>query len=186
MRFKRRLDRRSYNTQPGFMKLGERTTRKARQSSYLVVACRVLPVSRRIHLQRLYRMRFKIGCLMLTLAIVGSSVFAYQTRTSQSAQPPAIAEVIRRFADAETQNKIARQNYAFTQDFDLITLGLGGAATGRFHRVSDIVLDDRGNRVEKITFFPPSTLSELQITNEDMQDLAGVQPFALSTEDLIK
>jgi hypothetical protein len=35
------------------------------------------------------------------------------------------------------------------------------------------------NRFEKITFFPPPTLTELQITNEDMQDLAGVQRFAV-------
>jgi hypothetical protein len=130
-------------------------------------------------------MRSKIMCLSLTLVIACASVFAYQTKSSQSA-PPSIAEVIRRFAEAETQNKIARNNYTFTQDFDLITLGESGSVTGRFHRVSDIVLDDRGNRIEKITFFPPSTLTELQITTEDMQDLAGVQPFALAAEDLSK
>ncbi|PYT04987.1 MAG: hypothetical protein DMF60_13490, partial [Acidobacteria bacterium] len=100
--------------------------------------------------------------------------------------PPSIPEVIRRFAEAESQNRIARNNYTFTQDFNLITLGEAGSVTGRFHRVSDIVLDDRGNRIERITFFPPSTLESLQITNEDMQDLAGVQPFALATEDIPK
>jgi hypothetical protein len=113
-------------------------------------------------------------------------VTAHQTSSSQKAPPPSIPEVIRRFAEAESQNRIARNNYAFTQDFDLITLGEAGSVTGRFHRVSDIVLDDRGNRFEKITFFPASTLVSLQITNEDMQDLAGVQPFALATEDIPK
>jgi hypothetical protein len=112
-------------------------------------------------------------------------VTARQTSSAQKT-PPSIPEVIRRFAEAETQNRIARNNYTFTQDFDLITLGEGGSVTGRFHRVSDIVLDDRGNRIERITFFPPPTLVSLQITNEDMQDLAGVQPFALATEDIPK
>ena len=130
-------------------------------------------------------MLFKTLILSLILTILASPVLSYQGSV-RKAQPPTIADVIRRFAEAESQNKVARNNYAFTQDFDLITLGEAGSVTGRFHRVSDIVLDDRGNRVEKITFFPPSTLTELQITTEDMQDLAGVQPFALSTEDLPK
>lgn len=126
--------------------------------------------------------------LFLTLSLIPSclSVSAYQTRPLQKAEALSIAEVVRRFAEAESQNRIARNNYTFTQDFDLITLGEAGSVTGRFHRVSDIVLDDRGNRIEKITFFPPSTLTTLQITNEDMQDLSGVQPFALATEDLPK
>ena len=130
-------------------------------------------------------MRSRILYLSLAAIIACSSVTAHQTSSSQKA-PPSIPEVIRRFAEAESQNRIARNNYTFTQDFNLITLGEAGSVTGRFHRVSDIVLDDRGNRIERITFFPPSTLESLQITNEDMQDLAGVQPFALATEDIPK
>jgi len=131
-------------------------------------------------------MQSRIACLGVALLVVCSSAFSYQTRSSQNTQLPAIEEVIRRFAEAESQNRNARNNYTFTQDFDLVTLGEAGSGTGRFHRVSEIVFDDRGNRIEKITFFPPSTLQSLQITAEDMQDLAGVQPFALTTEDLPK
>jgi len=131
-------------------------------------------------------MRSSIIRVVVILAIACSSVFAFQTKSTQTGQPIAINEVVRRFAAAESENRVARNNYAFTQDFDVLTVGEAGSVTGRFHRVSDIVLDDRGNRVERITFFPPPTLTELQITNEDMQDLAGVQPFALATEDLQK
>jgi hypothetical protein len=130
-------------------------------------------------------MRIKVFCVSLILIAVFSLSSFSQTRSTQNA-PPAIEEVIRRFAAAESENRIARNNYTFTQDFDLVTLGMAGSVTGRMHRISDIVLDDRGNRIEKITFFPPPTLVELQITQEDMQDLAGVQPFALATEDLAK
>src|SRR5437667_9347862 len=130
-------------------------------------------------------MRSRILYLSLTAVIACSSVTAHQTSSLQKA-PPSIPEVIRRFAEAESQNRIARNNYTFTQDFDLITIGEAGSVTGRFHRVSDIVLDDRGDRIEKITFFPPSTLEALRLSPEDMQDLAGVQPFALGTDDLPK
>jgi hypothetical protein len=115
---------------------------------------------------------------------------AVLTPRGAAQSPPAgkvdIAEVIRRFAEAESQNRAARNDYTFTQDFDVATIGEGGSVTGRFKRVSEIVYDDRGVRFEKITHFPPSTLYALTISKEDMQDLAGVQPFALATEDLPK
>ena len=130
-------------------------------------------------------MQVKIAYLALMVIIGCSPVDAFQSKPSQK-PAPGIDEVIRRFAEAETQNKIARNNYTFTQDFDMKTIGEAGSITGRFHRVSDIVFDDRGVRFEKITFFPPSTLIELNLTTEDMQDLASVQPFALATEDLAK
>jgi len=131
------------------------------------------------------RMKLRIILIGLTLIVAYSSAFAQQTKPAQKVEP-GIDEVIRRFAAAETENRIARNNYTFTQDFDLKTIGEAGSVTGRFKRVSDIVFDDRSNRIERITFFPPSTLVALQITTEDMQDLAGVQPFALATEDLPK
>ena len=130
-------------------------------------------------------MKLKIAYLALILIIASSYASAYQTKSSPKPEP-GIAEVIRRFAEAETQNKIARNNYTFTQDFDMKQIGEAGSITGRFHRVSDIVFDDRGIRFEKITFFPPSSLTELNLTTEDMQDLASVQPFALAAEDLAK
>ena len=97
-----------------------------------------------------------------------------------------IAEIIRRFASAESENRTARNEYTFTQDVDIQTIGEAGSVSGRYRRVSEIVYDDRGVRFEKITFFPPSSLYGLGITNEDLQDLAGVQPFALTSEDLSK
>ncbi len=130
-------------------------------------------------------MRFRAVTLTLMLVMLCAAVIA-QSNPQQSTVKISIDEVIRRFAEAESMNKSARSNYAFTQDIDILTLGEAGSITGRYHRISDIVLDDRGNRIEKITFFPPSTLTEVTLTQEDLQDLAGVQPFALTTEDLPK
>jgi hypothetical protein len=123
--------------------------------------------------------------VLLTVSLLPAS-FAAQTRSARPSQPGSMQEIISRFAASESQNKIARNNYTFTQNFDLRTIGIGGQVTGDYHRVSDIVYDDRGERVEKITYFPSPTLKDLQVTPEDMQDLAGVEPFALTLEDLPK
>jgi hypothetical protein len=126
-------------------------------------------------------MKFRTVVLALTLCLISSAAAVAQ----KPAGEPPIEEVIRRFATAESENKIARNNYTFTQDIEFLTLGEAGSITGRFKRVSDIVYDDLGNRVERITYFPPNT-AQVSITKEDMQDFAGVQPFALSIEDLPK
>jgi len=120
------------------------------------------------------------------LAAVAAGVVSAQTQTSGTASSIPVDQIIHRFAQAESNNRDARKFYTFTQDYLVQTVGMGGNISGVFHRTSDIVLDDRGNRFEKITYFPASTLDGLQITNEDLQDLAGVQPFALTLEDLPK
>jgi hypothetical protein len=130
-------------------------------------------------------MRLRILTLFMMLTILCSIEYTTQSSPLQTTTQPPVEEIIRRFAAAESENRVARNNYTFTQDIDIVTLGEAGSITGRFHRVSDIVFDDRSNRIEKITFFPPNTAA-LQITQEDMQDLAGVQPFALATEDIPK
>jgi hypothetical protein len=130
-------------------------------------------------------MRFRTVSFLLMLAVICSAGIDSRSSAAQSSGQPPVDEIIRRFAAAESENKVARNNYTFTQDIDLLTLGEAGSITGRFRRVSDIVFDDRGNRVEKITFYPPSTAT-INFTKEDMQDIAGVQPFALTTEDIPK
>jgi hypothetical protein len=122
----------------------------------------------------------------LSIAVVAAMPAGPLLKTqAQAQQQPPVEEIIRRFAEAESANKIARNNYTFTQDVDMMTLGEAGSITGRYKRVSDIVYDNLGNRVERISYFPPSTLA-VTVTQEDLQDLAGVQPFALTTEDLPK
>jgi hypothetical protein len=126
--------------------------------------------------------RFNFAAFVL----LANSAWLVAQNPSQSPVRPPVQEIIHRFADAESKNAAARNNYTFTQDLDIRTIGAAGSITGQFRRTSDIVYDDRGQRIEKITYFPMSTLVELQISQEDLQDLAGVQPFALTLEDLPK
>jgi hypothetical protein len=129
-------------------------------------------------------MKFRTLLVLIAAMTVipASSLFSTEARTPQQ---PATEEIIRRFAEAESANKIARNNYTFTQDVEILKLGEAGSIIGQYKRVSDIVYDNLGNRIERITYFPPSNMAE-NISREDLQDLAGVQPFALTTEDLPK
>jgi hypothetical protein len=59
------------------------------------------------------------------------------------------------------------------------TVGLGGNITGTYRRDSFMALSEDGARFEKVLFAPISTLTEISVTPEDLEDLGGVNPFAL-------
>jgi len=93
--------------------------------------------------------------------------------------PVDINRIIKAFSARETEFRQALNNYSFNRDAKVQQIGMGGQVMGEYHRVSSFVFDDRANRFEKITYFPAPTLTELQITAEDIEDLGGIQPFAL-------
>lgn len=114
------------------------------------------------------------------------SVFAQQTTAattgpaltgSSNLTQAQIDEIIRKFAAKETEFRRALNSYAFKRDALIQTIGMGGQVTGEYHRVSAFTFDDQGNRFEKINYFPMPSFGG--VTQEDLEDLGGVNPFAL-------
>jgi hypothetical protein len=97
-------------------------------------------------------------------------------------------EIIRRFAASESELRLARNNYTFKQDVTIQQLASpnSNVVTGTYRRVSEIIFDDQSKRIERITYFPQSTLTQFTVTQEDLSDLGVIQPFALTTEELPK
>jgi hypothetical protein len=95
-----------------------------------------------------------------------------------------IDKIVRAFTSRETEFRHALAEYAFQRDAVIETIGIGGEVTGEYHRTSRFVFDDRDERFEKITFFPPPTLTEVTFTQEDLEDLGGVEPFALEASKI--
>lgn len=101
-------------------------------------------------------------------------------------QPPDADKIIKEFAAKESEFQEARNYYTFRQEVRIQTLGFSDQPTGEFYRLSEVLFDDSGKRYERILRFPPSTLRDLQITQNDLKDLAEVQPFSLTTKELPK
>jgi TonB family protein len=93
-----------------------------------------------------------------------------------------IDEIIRKFTARETQFRKALNEYAFKRDALIQEIGMGGQVIGEYHRISDFTFDNKGNRYEKINFFPMPSMQGAVMTNEDLEDLGGVNPFALEGE----
>jgi hypothetical protein len=132
---------------------------------------------------------FLVTCLV-SLATTTPRAQAWQTnetRTSKSSgdSPPIdVEKIVRAFTAKETEFRHALAEYAFKRDATVQTIGMGGQITGEYHRTSQFVFNDNNERFEKITYFPQPTLTELSVTQEDLEDLGGVQPFALEASKL--
>ncbi len=121
---------------------------------------------------------FLLGLFVLLSSV---AVPVAQAQTDGMAQAEA-ERIIRIFTAKETEFRRALSSYAFKRDALVQKLGMGGQVTGEYHRVSTFTFDDRGNRYEKISYFPMSSMPE--ITKEDIEDLGGISPFALEPDHI--
>lgn len=94
--------------------------------------------------------------------------------------------ILASFVKAESQVREALKQFTFKRDVVLQTIGPNGKVTGEYVRNSEFVFDDNGNRIERVTFHPPSTIHDLKITKEDIQDLAGGQLFGIDIFEINK
>ncbi|MBA2645774.1 MAG: hypothetical protein H0U81_03140 [Pyrinomonadaceae bacterium] len=123
---------------------------------------------------------------VLTLALLSPTFTTLaQQQTAATVKPSGstgavdVEKIIRAFTAKETEFRQALTQYGFKRDAVIQTIGMGGQISGEYHRVSRFVMDDSGKRFEKILLFPMPTLTEVQVTAADLEDLGGVQPFAL-------
>ena len=102
--------------------------------------------------------------------------------------PPSmpVDEIIKHFSERESEFKLERGNYTYTQSFSIQTIDDDNRPDGEYRMTSDIVFTPDGKRYEKVTYAPVSTLQRIQISEQDLDDVRNVQPFVLTTEDLPK
>jgi len=123
--------------------------------------------------------------LGLALSRHSHTVLAQQSQDRiRNTGPVNVDKIVRAFTAKETEFRQALNDYAFKRNAVVQTIGLGGQITGEYHRVSQFVFDDQGNRFEKINFFPQPTLTDITVTQEDLEDLGGIQPFALEASKI--
>jgi hypothetical protein len=93
-----------------------------------------------------------------------------------------IDRIINAFTTKETRFRSALNLYSFKRDATIQSLGMGGQVTGEYRRISYFTFDDQGNRYEKISYFPMPSFGA--VTQEDLDDLGGINPFALEPSKL--
>jgi hypothetical protein len=94
-----------------------------------------------------------------------------------------VDDIIRQFAQHESDFKLARDNYTYSQE---VLVEDVMPNPGEYRMESDIVFTPQGRRYEQVTFAPQPSLHDFTLSPEDMKDLENIQPFVLTTEDLSK
>lgn len=139
------------------------------------VTSRLLELSK---MRQIYSIKFVLLLVVLALALSGTSSGRAQGGSSGDNLSQAdIDRIIAAFSAKEIQFRQALNQYSFKRDAMIQSLGMGGQVIGEYRRVSSFTFDDSGNRFEKISFFPMPSFGG--VTKEDLDDLGGINPFAL-------
>ena len=114
------------------------------------------------------------------------SAFSIPTATAQTSNivksdlsQSEIDRIVKKFTENEALFRGALNSYIFNRNANIQTVGMGGQITGVYRRDSLMTFTDKSERIEKILFMPMSTLKEVTITAEDIDNLGGINPFAI-------
>ena len=93
-----------------------------------------------------------------------------------------IDRIIKTFTANEANFREALKVYAFNRNAMIQTIGIGGQISGVYRRDSFMTFKDDGSRFERILYAPVPTLTEITISAEDIDNLSGVNPFAIEPQ----
>lgn len=118
------------------------------------------------------------------LFAVGTLAQSASTITPGNLSKPEVDAMVAKFTANESSFRQALTDYVFNRYATISTVGLGGQISGVYRRDSFMTFTSDGKRFEKIIFSPVSTLTEISVTPEDLEDLGGVNPFALEPRNV--
>lgn len=118
------------------------------------------------------------GFIVLSVSAIGA--FAQTSNVVKKDLSQAeIDRIITAVAANEAGFRTALSNYVFSRNATMQIIGMGGQVAGTYRRDSVLSLTPEGQRFEKIIFAPVATTPPGFITPEDLEDLGGVNPFAI-------
>ena len=90
--------------------------------------------------------------------------------------------IIQRFAAKETEFRDALNHYTYRRIAKVDTLNDDNKVDGEWYEVDDVIFTPSGRRTEKVVYAPESTLTRVQMSPSDMQDIQHGYPFVLTTD----
>jgi hypothetical protein len=128
-------------------------------------------------------------CISLLCGFVGlghgQTDCAVGSETLDTAQPKGISsqELLQKLISNEDKVQSARSQYTFTQDVLVQTLD-GKAVDGQFHQITKISHDDKGKRIENVSFAEQSTLRGIQLSDADLDDIRSFMPWIMTSQQV--
>lgn len=98
--------------------------------------------------------------------------------------PDQIQRIIQEFATKEKLFKEARNNYTYHQSNKVEEFDADGDIDGVYEQEWDILYDDNGQRIERVTYAPADSLKRLILTKEDLYAFRNTNPFVLTSDEV--
>src|SRR5215472_6712064 len=99
-------------------------------------------------------LRFLLCLTVLACGLAISSATAQEgALVSDTPKGTTPDDIIKRFAEKETEFAKARDQYTYRQDVKVETKD-GETVDGEYHEVFDVMFDDKGKRIENVVFAP--------------------------------
>ncbi|MEO8042613.1 MAG: hypothetical protein ABI646_08395, partial [Acidobacteriota bacterium] len=132
-------------------------------------------------------MKIRLLAIFTILLTLSTGALAQgATFTKSDLSQAEIDKIVTKFTKNERLFRSALNIYAFNRNATISTIGMGGQITGTYKRESFMTFDGSLNRVEKILFFPISTLTEISVSQADIENLGGLDPFAIEPAQIDK
>lgn len=90
----------------------------------------------------------------------------------------------RKVAERETASEAERARYLYQQRVHIEEVGSKGMKTGEYRETREVLFANNGERTDRLTGKPVSTLLRLILTEEDFRDLREIQPLLLTRDRL--
>ena len=117
------------------------------------------------------------GILFIICAAFTS--FSQTTIVKTDLSQAEIDRIIKTFTANESMYRQALNVYVFNRYATIQTIGLGGQISGTYRRDSRFTFKENGERIETVLFAPIPTLTEISISAADLDNLGGINPFAI-------
>ena len=124
------------------------------------------------------KVRLVLLVIVLCLSVIGSNAQAVGV-VKKDLSPAETDRIIKTFTKNESLFRRALNEYAFDRSALVQTIGMGGQVTGAYRRDSYLTFNEAGERFEKLIYFPVSTLTEISVSLADIENLGGIDPFAI-------
>lgn len=127
--------------------------------------------------------------VLLAAAIVFSAAIASAQGSTMEKVDLSAAEtdrIIRSFTANEAKFRSALNTYVYARSATINTLGMGGQISGTYRRDSFMGFNPDGSRTERIDFAPVPTLTEITVSAADLENLGGIDQFAIDPKNVDK
>lgn len=142
-------------------------------------------------------MALAAGLLLLPAVSMAQTAAPAASSTAATASAPAVKRlpdppasqipaIIQKFASNEKLfRRLLAHSYTYTETIKVETLDGDGNSTGAYEQVNDITYDaDDGHREIICTYCPQSTLTEVMVTQEDINDFFNMDMYTVDVDDL--